>query len=503
MGAGATKAETTVEHVDVLIVGAGLSGIGAACQLRERFPERTLAILESRDATGGTWDLFRYPGVRSDSDMFTLGYRFRPWRDPKVLADGTSILEYVRETAREYGVDELVRLGQKVIAGNWSSDEQRWTVTIELAGGEQRQMSCSFLHLCTGYYNYAHGYEPEFPGRERFGGTIVHPQHWPEDLDYQGRSVVVIGSGATAVTLVPALADSGAGHVTMLQRSPTYILSVPATDPVAKVALGRLPERAGQEIVRWKNIGVSVALFQISQRAPRFVRGLIRRQNTAMLPDGYPVDTHFKPRYGPWDERLCLVPDGDLFRAIRHGRASVATGTIKTFTETGIELQSGEQLDADIIVTATGLELEVLGGAEFTVDGEPIDLPQTMGYKGAMLCGVPNAALVTGYTNASWTLKADLVSGYVCRLLAYMDEHGYAVATPRAPGPGVEPEPFLDLKSGYVQRALDRLPKQGSKAPWKLRQNYPRDVYVLGYGPVDDEMEFAGARRPAPVAAAV
>lgn len=470
------------QHVDVLIIGAGLSGIGAACQLSVEHPGRSVAILESRAASGGTWDLFRYPGVRSDSDMYTLGYRWRPWRGDRALADGPSILRYVRDVAREYGVDRLVRYGHRVVAASWDSATARWTVEVD-HDGEPVTLTASFLWGCSGYYDYDQGYAPEFPGAAAFAGRIVHPQHWPEDLDYAGKRVVVIGSGATAVTLVPAMATEAA-HVTMLQRSPTYVVSIPAVDPIAR-RLARLPERIAFPIVRWKSIGIAMASYQLSRRWPDRLRGFIRKQTLAQLPDTVDVDTHFKPTYDPWDQRLCLVPDGDLFRALRAGTASVVTDTIETFTETGIRLTSGEELEADIIITATGLNLRAFGGLELTVDGAVVKIPQTIAYKALMLSGVPNFAFTIGYTNASWTLKADLVGDYVCRLLHHLDGHGLRSVVAVADDDLVE-APFMDFSSGYVLRSLDELPKQGDREPWKLRQNYLHDVRTIRKDAIDD-----------------
>jgi cation diffusion facilitator CzcD-associated flavoprotein CzcO len=475
-----------LEHVDVLIVGAGLSGIGAACHLQEECPGKTYAILESRHAIGGTWDLFRYPGIRSDSDMFTLGYVFRPWKEAKAIADGASIKKYIEDTAREYDVVDKIRFHHQVLSAEWSSAEGRWTVTARRTDtGATVRMTCSWLTSCSGYYRYDEGFRPEFPGEERFTGTMVHPQHWPEDLDVTGKRVVVIGSGATAVTLVPSLADD-AEHVTMLQRTPSYIMSLPGKDPLAQALRSRLPAKVAYPIVRWKNVLLSTALYQLSRRRPELVKKLIRKMQAKQLPDGFDIDTHFNPPYNPWDQRLCLVPDGDLFRTLRKGKASIATGRIATFTETGIELESGEHLDADIVITATGLNLLPMGGMSLTVDGEPVDVSKTVSYKGMMISGVPNYTLVIGYTNASWTLKADLVNRYVCRLINHLDEHGYVSATPVAPPEGAD-QPFLDLASGYVQRSLADLPKQGRRKPWRLNQNYLRDVGLMRRGPLDDE----------------
>lgn len=489
---GAAASSVEADHVDVLILGAGLSGIGAACHLRRECPQKTFTILEARDAIGGTWDLFRYPGIRSDSDMFTLGYSFRPWEEAKSLADGPSILAYVRDTAREYGLDERIRFGHRAVRAEWSSSDARWTVEAERAAdGETVRFTCNFLLGCTGYYRYDEGYTPHFEGSEDFGGTLIHPQHWPEDFDYTDKRIVVIGSGATAVTLVPALAEH-AEHVTMLQRSPTYILSIPGVDPIASWLRRRLSPRLTYPIVRWKNILLTMLSFQLCRRAPKLMSRLIRRFARKQLPAGYDVDTHFNPTYDPWDQRLCLVPDSNLFNSLSGGRASIVTGRIERFTETGIRLTSGEQLEADAIVTATGLNLLVLGGLELSVDDRRVEIGDTIAYKGMMFCGIPNMAMTLGYTNASWTLKADLVAEYVCRLLNHMDRVGATVCTPQTPGPSVPTEPFIDLKAGYVLRSLDALPKQGGTTPWRLHQNYVKDVRMLKRGRIDDAMEFSG-----------
>jgi cation diffusion facilitator CzcD-associated flavoprotein CzcO len=496
--------EGSAEHLDVLIVGAGLSGIGAAWHLQDRSPAKTYAILEARADLGGTWDLFRYPGIRSDSDMHTLGYRFKPWTATKSITDGNSILEYVRRTARESGIDRRIRFHHRVLGAAWSSAENRWTVEAERVDtGEAVRLTCDFLWTCSGYYRYDRGYTPEFEGVERFPGPVVHPQHWPEGLDYSGKRVVVIGSGATAVTLVPAMAKDAA-QVTMLQRSPTYIASLPAEDPIATRLRRRLPERAAYAAVRWKNVIIQTLFYQLSRRRPDLIKRWIRKGVERSLPPGYDVDKHFKPRYNPWDQRMCLVPDGDLFRAISSGEATVVTDRIASFTERGVELESGEELEADVIVTATGLNLLFLGGMELTVDGEPVDVPSKMTYKGMMLSGVPNMAFTVGYTNASWTLKADLTSEYVCRLLNHMDAHGHRRCVPEV-DPSVTEQPLLDFTSGYVQRSLDQFPKQGSKEPWKLRQNYVFDIRTIRRGAIDDgAMRFssgAAEARPAdPVA---
>ena len=472
------------EHVDVLIVGAGLSGIGAAHHLQTSFPARTYAILEARDVIGGTWDLFRYPGVRSDSDMHTLGYRFRPWTQARAIADGSSILRYVRDTAAEAGIGEHIRFGHRVIRASWSSAAARWTVQAA-HGAETVTMTCGFLLMCSGYYRYDEGYLPSFEGIGDFRGQVVHPQHWPADLDYAGQRIVVIGSGATAVTLVPALAET-AGHVTMLQRSPTYILPAPAEDAIAVRLRALLGTRRGYAVTRWKNVLLMTAFYKLSRRRPVMMRDWIRKLTVKQLPAGYDVDTHFNPAYNPWDQRLCLVPDGDLFKVIRDGRASVVTDRIVRFTERGLQLESGTELEADIVVTATGLQLLPLGGAQLSVDGRPVRLPETMAYKGMMLSGVPNFAFTIGYTNASWTLKADLVSDFTCRLLAYMDSHGYDTCVPVNDDAGVTERPLMDFSAGYVLRSIEQFPRAGSRAPWRLGMSYARDVVTLRYGRIND-----------------
>ena len=493
-----TPFEPHQHHVDVLIVGAGLSGIAAGYHLQASCPGKSYAILESRDSIGGTWDLFRYPGIRSDSDMFTLGYGFRPWKAAKAIADGPAILEYVKDTAREYGIDRHIRFNHRVIRATWSSDEQRWTVEAERTDtGETVHLTADFLFSCTGYYRYDEGYTPELPGTERFKGRIVHPQHWTDDIDYAGKRVVVVGSGATAVTLVPAMAPDAA-HVTMLQRSPSYVVSLPNEDPIAKVLHRLLPERWAHSALRWKNVLLMMASFQLSRRAPKFMRKLMRAGVKKALPEGYDVDTHFNPRYNPWDQRVCLVPDGDLFEAIGSGRASVVTDRIETFTETGIRLESGQTLEADIVITATGLNLLALGGMELSVDGREVDPSQALTYRGMMISDVPNLALAVGYTNASWTLKADLICRYVARLLNHMDVRGYTQATPRPEWTDGPAQPFLNLTSGYVQRAVDQFPRQGAEAPWRIHQNYLRDIALIRRGDVGEAMEFRSA--PAVVA---
>ena len=477
-----SAAGTEVEHVDVLVVGAGLSGIGAAVHLQSKVPGRRYAILEARDAIGGTWDLFRYPGIRSDSDMYTLGYSFKPWASTKGIADGPAILEYVRETARDFGVEQHIRFGHRVVRAEWSSADARWTVTVERTGtGETLTLTCGFLFMCSGYYRYDQGYTPEFPGLEQFGGQVVHPQHWPEDLQYAGKRVVVIGSGATAVTLVPAMADEAA-HVTMLQRTPTYIAPLPAHDLFARLLDGRLSPQATYNVVRWKNILRTIWSYQLSRRRPDVMKRMVRFALERSLPKDFDIDTHFTPPYDPWDQRFCVVPDGDLFTSIRNGDASVVTGRIETFTPTGIRLEDSTELEADVVVTATGLQMLVLGGMEIVVDGEKVTLSETLGYKGMMFSGVPNLAAAIGYTNASWTLKCDLVCEYVCRLLNHMSSHGYDAVVPTWSEPEMPEVPFVDLRSGYVLRSIGDFPKQAERAPWRLHQNYVKDLLTLRYG---------------------
>jgi monooxygenase len=492
---------TTTEHFDVLIVGAGLSGIGAACHLRRDAPDLSFALLEARDAIGGTWDLFRYPGIRSDSDMHTLGYSFSPWRDSQAIADGPSILRYVRRTADEYGVTERIRFGRRVVAARWSSDVAAWTVQVQRADdGGTEELSCSFLFSCCGYYDYDGGYAPSFPGAERFRGPIVHPQQWPEDLDYEDKRVVVIGSGATAITLVPALAERAA-HVTMLQRSPSYVVSLPGRDALAERARRWLPEMTAYNLVRAKNVALQTLSFQLSRRRPKLMKALLQRGARSALPPGFDVDTHFSPSYDPWDQRLCVCPDGDLFEVLSDGRASIVTDTVTSFTEDGIELGSGVTLGADLIVTATGLRLQAIGGMQVIVDGREVSAPETTVYMGAMLSGVPNFAFVMGYTNASWTLKADLTCSFVTRLLGHMRERGYAWAMPPRLGDDVPRLPLLDLSSGYVQRALAEFPAQGPSAPWRVRQNYTLDRLALRRQRIDDGvLRFGHASGAAAVA---
>jgi len=481
-----------MEHFDVVIVGAGLSGIGAAHHLQEKCPNRTYVVLEGRERIGGTWDLFRYPGIRSDSDMYTLGYSFRPWTEAKAIADGPSILDYVRNTAREGDIERHIRFQHLVQRADWSTADSRWTVEAKHgATGEITRIACNFLFMCSGYYDYDEGYTPELPGIDEFQGRVVHPQKWTPDIDYAGKRVVVIGSGATAVTLVPAMAKTAA-HVTMLQRSPTYIVSRPAEDRFANWLRAVLPAQVAYEITRWKNVLLGMLFFQLSRRRPDRVKRLILAGVRQALGPEFDVQKHFSPHYKPWDQRVCLVPDGDLFDAIREGRASVVTDQIERITATGIRLASGEELEADLIVTATGLRLKALGGMTVHVDGKKVEASEILTYKGMMYSDVPNLASAFGYTNASWTLKCDLTCDYVCRLLNYMEAHGWRQCTPRQRDATVRPEPFLDFNSGYVQRALHLFPRQGSKAPWKLHQNYALDLVTLHFGRIDDGvMEFS------------
>jgi monooxygenase len=469
---------------DVIIVGAGLSGIGVAYHLQRDCPQKSFVVLEARGAIGGTWDLFRYPGIRSDSDMHTFGYRFRPWRGGKALADGPSILTYLNDTAREYGIDKKIRYDQKVKHASWSSEDARWTLEVVDAGGRTLTYTCSFLQMCSGYYDYDAGYMPGWPGMERFKGEILHPQKWPEDLDYAGKRVLVIGSGATAVTLVPAMTEKTA-HVTMLQRSPTYIVARPAKDVIADWLYAKLPERLAHTLARWKNISLQMYFYNAARKRPEAAKQRIVELAQAELGPGIDMQ-HFTPRYNPWDQRLCLVPDGDLFKVIREGKASVVTGEIETFTETGLRLRSGEELPADIIVAATGLVMKMMGGMELVVDGRSVNPGTRLTYKGMMYSDVPNLASTFGYTNASWTLKADLTAEYLCRILNRMDRGGYAYCIPRNHDPSVVPDATPPLSSGYMQRAKDILPKQGSKRPWKLYQNYAKDMLALRFGSIDD-----------------
>lgn len=490
----------TSEHFDVLIVGAGISGIDAAYRLQTLCPNRTFTMLEGRDEIGGTWDLFRYPGVRSDSDMHTLGFSFKPWVQAKSIADGPSIMEYLRETVAEFGIDRHIRFQHRVRRAEWGSREARWTVTVERGeSGEVLTFTCSYLFMCSGYYSYRGGHRPPFPGEERFDGTVIHPQEWPEDLDYRGKRVAVIGSGATAVTIVPAMAETAA-HVTMIQRTPTWMVARPDKDPIANGLRKILPEKTAYAITRRKNIRLQQYGYKMTRTQPEKMRAKLLALLRKELPADYPIDRDFTPEYNPWDQRLCLVPNGDLFKAIRRGKASVVTDTIDTWTETGIRLSSGQEIEADIIVTATGLELVTIGDMEFVVDGQPVDFSQTWTYKGVAYSDVPNMASIFGYINASWTLRADLVCDWVCRLLNEMERTGSAAATPRLrPTDADMPaRPWIDdFPAGYIQRGMPLLPKQGDRSPWHNPQTYAGDLEQLVDSPIDDGVMRLTRRKPA------
>jgi monooxygenase len=486
-----------LNSVDVLIVGAGISGIGAAYYLQRDHPQRSYAILEARGASGGTWDLFRFPGVRSDSDLHTFGYEFRPWRSDIAFADAGSILAYLRETAAEYGIDRHIRYHTKAVHASWSSDEGCWTVHVEnTETGERSVLTCRWLLSASGYYRYDEGFTPQFEGRERFSGPVVHPQHWPADLDYDGKRVVIIGSGATAVTLIPAMAKTAA-HVTMLQRTPSYVLPVPSRDALNARLTALLGYERAYAITRRLNIARQVGIWRFCQKYPKTARKLIRKLNAKMLPNGFPVDEHFNPPYNPWDQRMCIVPDGDLFRVIREGKASVVTGQIEAFTENGVLLKDGRALEADIIVTATGLTVQMLGGMTLTVDGNPVQAADRVVYKGMMLSAVPNFVFIFGYTNASWTLKVSLLGEHFARLLRHMDAHDYDTVTPVA-DLSMATAPFTRFASGYIQRVLGQLPRQGTRAPWRIAPTYSADVKLLRRQSVDDpELRFARAKETA------
>jgi monooxygenase len=494
-----TATVPAVEHVDVLIVGAGVSGIGCAYHLQTEQPGKSYAIFEARGVTGGTWDLFRYPGIRSDSDLHTFGYEFKPWHNDKSIADGPAILDYIRETARENRIEDKIRTGHRVLGAAWDSATARWTVQAE-ADGEPVAITCGWLFCASGYYNYEQGFTPEFPGLEDFEGQVIHPQHWPEDLDYAGKRVVVIGSGATAVTIVPAMAPDAA-HVTMLQRSPSYIATVPEKDPIALLLKKRLSPEMAYKITRRKNIFQQRAVYAISRRFPKVMKTLLRAGVKRQLPEGYPVDVHFNPSYNPWDQRLCAVPNGDLFKAIKKGDASIVTDRIASFTPTGITLESGAELEADVVVTATGLDLLAFGGIELTVDGEPVNLPDKLVYKAMMLSDVPNYAFAIGYTNSSWTLKVDIVCEFLGRLLGELDRTGTDTCVPHPSDPAMESRPLLDFGAGYVQRAVHKFPRQGTQGPWKLAMSYATDVKNLRKGPIQDpELRFERRAVAAPEA---
>jgi cation diffusion facilitator CzcD-associated flavoprotein CzcO len=480
------------QHLDVLIVGAGLSGIGAAWHLQDQCPDKSYAILEAREALGGTWDIHRYPGVRSDSEMYTYAYSFKPWTDTKVIADGPTILKYIRDTAEENGIVEKIRYGTKVLKADWSDQTNTWSITVrQVTDGKSRtsKLTCNFLLCCAGYYSYERGYMPDFPGRDNFKGPVIHPQDWPEGLDYADRKVVIIGSGATAVTLLPAMTDKAA-HVTMLQRSPTYMATIPERDHISDALRKVLPDMLVHRLGRARGIALQRGVFRMAKMQPALTRkilmGLVRRQLAGSIDM-----KHFTPSYNPWDERLCAVPDGDLFRALRKGKANVVTDHIDRFTDKGIKLQSGEELEADIIISATGFNIQLLGGIDLSVNGEPVALPNGMIYKGIMFEGVPNAAMIFGYTNSSWTLKADISSEYICRLLNYMDKHEVDKCTPINHDADIKRESFLNIGSGaykatYIQRALSKMPQQGNKAPWKVYMNYLLDLPALRLGKIDD-----------------
>ena len=479
----------SVDYFDVLIVGAGLSGIGAAAHLQDRLPGKTYSILESRRTLGGTWDLFRYPGVRSDSDMYTLGYAFKPWTGSQSIVDGASIRSYIAEVAGERGIDRHIRYGHRVVRAQWSSRDAAWTVIVDREGQGQILIRCNFLLMCAGYYSYAEGHRPRFAGEENFTGEFVHPQFWPENLDYRGKRIVVIGSGATAVTLLPELARTAA-HVVMLQRSPTYIVSRPSVDRLAQWLQSKFSATIAYRLTRFKNVLYNQLVYSLARKSPEIVKRLIAKGLREGLGSTYDIKTHFTPSYNPWDQRLCAVPDADLFKAIKSGRASVATGSIESFTATGIRLASGTELQADLVITATGLKVNLLGDVIFWVDGVQIDLSKSMNYKSCLFSGVPNLASIFGYTNASWTLKSDLTSAYLCRLLKRMDENGTPIVK-AARDPSMTEEPFIDLKSGFVRRASGLLPKQGSKHPWKRYQNYLLDLMTFQFGRLSDgTLEF-------------
>lgn len=470
-------------HIDVLIVGAGLSGIAAGHYIGERCPQRTFQIFEARERMGGTWDLFRYPGIRSDSDMYTLGYSFRPWEGEKAIADGPDILQYLEDTAREVGLEDKIYYNRKIVASAWSSEARLWTVTVEdPRSGERSLYTTSFLFMCSGYYDYDEGYTPEFPGREDYEGTFVHPQFWPEDLDYEGKDVVVIGSGATAITLLPNVAEK-ARKTTMLQRSPTYVVSLPLKDPVAH-RLKPYSSRLAHDVTRVKNIAVSMAMYQASRRFPAAVKRMLMSNTRRGAGDSVDVDTHFNPTYNPWEERLCVIPHGDLFKSIKSGKADVVTEHIERFTKDGILLKDGRFLPADIIVSATGLNLSFLSGMDITIDGEALQPQNELAYKGLMLSNVPNMALVFGYLNASWTLKAELACTYVCRVLNHMDKKGYEVVRAVDDDPRINRLPLVDFTSGYFQRSMHMLPGQGDRAPWRVHQNYIKDMIELRFKPL-------------------
>lgn len=478
-------------ELDVLVIGAGLSGIGLACRLAETCPDLSYAVVESRENSGGTWDLFRYPGVRSDSDMFTLSFPFRPWAGRDSIAQGGDILDYIRSTAVEFGIEERIHYGCRVVGASWSTPEQRWTVTIEASGdsGDRvtREVRAAYIHFASGYYSYDAGYEPDFIGRDQFAGEVIHPQFWPQDLDYSGKRVVVIGSGATAVTLVPAMTDHAA-HVVMLQRTPSYLFTVPGSDVIANGLRKVLPDHLAHKVIRGKNVGMNSLIYRLSRRRPGLAKWIIQSDVKRRLPKEM-VEEHFQPPYGVWDQRLCAVPDGDFFDAINAGAASVVTGHIDRFVPEGVRLTDGRVIEADIIVTATGLRLQVMGGVELVVDGHPVVLRETYAYRGAMLSGVPNASMTVGYINASWTLRADLIARYVVRLLRHLRDYRLGVAVPVAPE-GMQAGPILDIAAGYVQRSIDTFPKVGDREPWTMPQSYLHDRTAFKKADLREDMQF-------------
>ena len=476
--------DNPAEYYDVLIVGAGISGIGMAHHLEKFCPGKRYAVLEARAEIGGTWDLFRYPGVRSDSDMFTLGFGLHPWRDDRVISDGPSIKRYLVDTAKQYGIDRHIRFNTSVEDMAFDTARARWTVNVKTPDGD-KQYACNFLLMCTGYYRYSAGYTPDFPGADDFKGDIIHPQLWPENYDYAGKNVVIIGSGATAVTLLPAMTDEAA-HVTMLQRSPTWYFNLPERSNAIPVMSKFMPRSWAFRLLRWYRIVQQQVIYKLIRARPKASGDSLFKLAQEQLPPGYDAQTHFRPHYAPWDQRLCVVPDGDLFKAICDGKASVVTDHIERFVEDGILLKSGERLKAEIIITATGLALEAMGGATASVDGRAVDLGHTFHYRGLMLSDVPNASFFFGYINSSWTLRADLIARYFCRLLNYMDEKGYDIATPVNDDPTLKPEPVVNLSAGYVTRVADKLPKQGDRAPWRNPQSYFNDVAALRFGRIDD-----------------
>ena len=478
------------EYFDVLIIGAGLSGIGSACHLKKQCADKSFVILEGREAIGGTWDLFRYPGIRSDSDMFTLGYEFKPWINKKGIADGGDICNYIREAAEENNVVPHIRFGHKVKAARWNSERALWTVEAQLADGSKKEYCANYLISCTGYYSYEEGFTPEFAGRDDFKGDIVHPQFWPENYNYAGKKVVVIGSGATAVTLVPAMTDKAA-HVTMLQRSPSYVVSVPQKDPMVKMLQWLLPQKWAYKVIRGRNISITLALYNFCKKFPNAARRLLQLGVKSQLPSDYNMN-NFTPKYSPWDERLCAVPEGDMFKALSSGKADVVTDHIDRFVEKGIRLKSGKVLDADIIITATGLKVQMMGQMDISIDGKAFVPNQSMSYRGVMFENLPNMAMVFGYTNSSWTLKADLIGNWICRLLKHMDQKGVRQVTPRCTISNMQRVPFINMQSGYIARIKDQLPTQGDVRPWKLYQNYFLDMTLLKMADMDDpSLEYA------------